>query len=117
VARRAGVSRTTVSLVLNDLPDTHITPETRQCVLQAARELNYYPDVTARRLASGRTHTIALVWHHGPDRAYRDAFLLGSCRASPPLATMATMSSFARSSPTSRPAPTWSWPAAGTPTA
>ncbi len=77
VARRAGVSRTTVSLVLNDVPDTHITDETRQRVLRAARELNYYPDVTARRLASGRTHTIALVWHRGPDRAYRDGFLPG----------------------------------------
>ncbi len=77
VARRAGVSRTTVSLVLNDVPDTHISAETRQRVLDAARELNYYPDVSARRLASGRTHTIALVWHRGPDRTYRDAFLPG----------------------------------------
>jgi len=77
VARLAGVSRTTVSLVLNDVPDTHITAETRQRVLEAARELNYYPDVTARRLASGRTRTIALVWHRGPDRTYRDAFLPG----------------------------------------
>lgn len=77
VARQAGVSRTTVSLVLNDVPDTHISPETRQRVLEAARELNYYPDVAGRRLASGRTHTIALVWHRGPDQTYRDAFLPG----------------------------------------
>ena len=77
VARLAGVSRTTVSLVLNDVPDVHISPETRQRVLDAARDLNYYPDVTARRLASGRTRTIALVWHRGPDQTYRDAFLPG----------------------------------------
>jgi LacI family transcriptional regulator len=77
VARLAGVSRTTVSLVLNNVPDVHISPETRQRVLEAARQLNYYPDVSARRLVSGKTSTIALVWHRGPDRTYRDAFLPG----------------------------------------
>jgi LacI family transcriptional regulator len=77
VARLAGVSRTTVSFVLNDVPGVHITPETRQRVLNAAHALNYYPDVTGRYLASGKTQTIALVWHPGPDRAYRDTFLPG----------------------------------------
>ena len=77
VARLAGVSRTTVSLVLNNVPDVHISPETRQRVLEAARQLNYYPDASARRLVSGRTSTIALVWHRGPDQMYRDAFLPG----------------------------------------
>jgi LacI family transcriptional regulator len=73
----AGVSRTTVSLVLNDVPGVHISPETRQRVLDAARQLNYYPDVSARRLASGKTRTIALVWHRGPEATYQDAFLPG----------------------------------------
>ncbi len=77
VAQEAGVSRTTVSLVLNDVPDAHISPETRERVREAARQLNYYPDSAARRLASGKTRTIALVWHRGPDRTYRDAFLPG----------------------------------------
>lgn len=77
VARLAGVSRTTVSLVLNNVPDVHISPETRQRVLEAARQLNYYPDVSARRLVSGKTQAIALVWHRGPDQMYRDAFLPG----------------------------------------
>lgn len=77
IAEEAGVSRTTVSLVLNDVPDAHISPETRQRVLEAARRLNYYPDATARRLVSGKTRTIALVWHRGPDQTYRDAFLPG----------------------------------------
>jgi len=77
VARLAGVSRTTVSLVLNNVPGVKISPETRQRVLDAARQLNYYPDVSARRLVSGRTRTIALVWHPGPDATYRDAFLPG----------------------------------------
>ncbi len=77
VANLAGVSRTTVSFVLNNVPDVKISPETRQRVLDAARQLDYYPHVSARRLASGRTRTIALVWHRGPDATYRDAFLPG----------------------------------------
>lgn len=77
VARLAGVSRTTVSLVLNNVPDVHISPETRQRVLEAARQLNYYPDASGRRLVRGKTSTIALVWHRGPDQTYRDAFLPG----------------------------------------
>lgn len=77
VAQQAGVSRTTVSLVLNEVPDAHISPETRERVLDAARCLDYYPDAAARRLASGKTRTIALVWHRGPDRTYRDAVLPG----------------------------------------
>ncbi|HFC08940.1 MAG TPA: LacI family transcriptional regulator [Chloroflexi bacterium] len=75
VARLAGVSRTTVSLVLNNAPNAHISPETRQRVLEAAHKLHYYPHASARRLAQGRTATVALVWHRGPDADYRDAFL------------------------------------------
>jgi len=77
VASEAGVSRTTVSLVLNEVPDAHISAETKRRVLDAARRLEYYPDAAARRLASGKTRTIALVWHRAPDRTYRDAFLPG----------------------------------------
>lgn len=77
IAEEAGVSRTTVSLVLNQVPDVRISPETRQRILEVAQRLKYYPDITARRLASGKTRIIALVWHQGPDLTYRDAFLPG----------------------------------------
>jgi LacI family transcriptional regulator len=63
--------------VINDVPDAHITSQTRQRVREAARRLDYYPNAAARRLVSGRTRTIALVWHRGPDETYRDAFLPG----------------------------------------
>lgn len=75
IAELAGVSRTTVSFVLNNVPGVQISPETRQRILKAAARLNYYPDATARRLASGQTHTIALVLHQGPIQAYSDTFL------------------------------------------
>jgi len=75
VARLAGVSRTTVSFVLNNVPGTKITEETRQRVLRAARELDYYPVAAARSLASGKTYRIGLVLGEGQRRLSADAFL------------------------------------------
>ncbi len=63
VAARAGVSRTTVSFVLNGVKQAGISEETRQRVLAAVEELGYVPDAAAQALARGRTHTIGLVFH------------------------------------------------------
>lgn len=60
VARRAGVSGATVSLVLNERMDIPIAPGTRQRVKQAARELGYKHNHLARALVTGRTHLITL---------------------------------------------------------
>ena len=75
VATLAGVSRTTVSFVLNNVPGVKISDETRQRVLDAARQLNYYPTAAARTLASGKTQRIALVLGEGQRRLGADAFL------------------------------------------
>jgi DNA-binding LacI/PurR family transcriptional regulator len=61
VAARAGVSRTTVSMVLNDPHVPSIGEETRARVLEAAAQLGYTPNSAARVLVSGRTDTIGLV--------------------------------------------------------
>lgn len=53
VALRAGVSRTTVSLVLNHHDDA-IPEQTRKKVLQAAKELGFVPSAAARTLRKGR---------------------------------------------------------------
>ena len=60
-ARLAGVSRATVSYVLNDVPDARVPDETRQRVLEAIEELGYEPDARAQALRSGSTKTIALI--------------------------------------------------------
>ncbi|MFU8771217.1 MAG: LacI family DNA-binding transcriptional regulator, partial [Anaerolineales bacterium] len=52
VAIYAGVSRTTVSLVLNNVPGVQIPSKTRLRVRQAAKELGYVPEAAARALAS-----------------------------------------------------------------
>lgn len=63
VARIAGVSRATVSYVLNGQADgkVPISPETRARVLQAIEELGYEPDAGAQALRSGSTKTIGLI--------------------------------------------------------
>jgi DNA-binding LacI/PurR family transcriptional regulator len=58
VAREAGVSRTTVSYVLNDAAHQKIPDDTRQRVLEAAARLAYAPSAAARALRTGRTDTV-----------------------------------------------------------
>jgi DNA-binding LacI/PurR family transcriptional regulator len=60
VARVAGVSRTTVSFVLNNRPGQSIPDETRQRVLEAAKLLKYKPHASARSLAAGRSDIVLL---------------------------------------------------------
>lgn len=76
VAKMAGVSRTTVSFVLNNVPDVSISPSTRQRVLDAAKSLNYHPDMAGRKLASGKSNTVGLVLRQNPEQVFADAFLL-----------------------------------------
>ncbi len=75
VARLAGVSRTTVSFVLNNVPSVHISETTRRRVLEAAKVLDYHPHAVARSLARRQTRTLGLVLCQSPDRISADAFL------------------------------------------
>jgi len=59
VAAAAGVSRSTVSRVVNGSPS--VSPSAVAAVEAAIRELNYVPNRAARSLASRQTHAIALV--------------------------------------------------------
>lgn len=59
VAKLAGLSRTTVSRVINDQP--YVTEEKKQRILQAMDDLGYVPNSSARRLRSQRTDTIAVL--------------------------------------------------------
>ncbi|MCR2792748.1 LacI family transcriptional regulator [Microbacterium sp. zg.Y625] len=60
VARHAGVSRSTVSNILNG-NDARFSDETRRRVHEAARELDYRPSVAGRSLVSGRSDTIVVL--------------------------------------------------------
>ncbi|MCI5801361.1 MAG: LacI family DNA-binding transcriptional regulator [Oscillospiraceae bacterium] len=60
VAKKAGVSISTVSLVMNDRP-VSLSPETRAAVLEAAKELGYRPNQLAVGLVTKKTNTIGLI--------------------------------------------------------
>lgn len=63
VARLAGVSRATVSYVLNDRMDGRIpiTGQTRDRVIKAAKTLGYEPNALARSLRAGTSHMIGVL--------------------------------------------------------
>ena len=75
VAKLAGVSRTTVSFVLNDVLGVSISDVTRKRVLDAARELDYHPNIAGKKLVSGKSYTIGLVLCQLPEQIFTDAFL------------------------------------------
>lgn len=59
VAKKAGVSHTTVSWVIHN--DPRITQKTKDKVNIAIEELNYHPNYNARSLVKGKTDAIAVV--------------------------------------------------------
>jgi LacI family transcriptional regulator len=65
IARKVGFSITTVSRALAGYSD--VAGPTRQLILDAAAEMGYHPDATARRLRAQRTDTIGfIIPTHGP---------------------------------------------------
>jgi DNA-binding LacI/PurR family transcriptional regulator len=59
IARRAGVSRSTVSYVLSGRRS--VSPETKQRIQAVIDEIGYRPNAAARALKEGRTRTLGLV--------------------------------------------------------
>ncbi|GIH90416.1 LacI family DNA-binding transcriptional regulator [Planobispora siamensis] len=70
VAARAGVSRATVSRVVNGHPT--VAPDIRDVVMRAVEELGYVPNAAARTLVNQRTDSIALVVSESPTRVFSD---------------------------------------------
>ena len=60
VARICGVSKATVSRVINNIPQG-VGPETREKVMKTIRELNYRPNALARSVATSKSGTIGLI--------------------------------------------------------
>jgi LacI family transcriptional regulator len=75
IAKLSGVSRSTVSRVLND--DPNVKASTRARVAEMIQRMNYRPNVVARRLASGRTHVIGLVIPTAVSALFTDPFFPG----------------------------------------
>jgi DNA-binding LacI/PurR family transcriptional regulator len=80
VAAAAGVSRTTVSFVLNERTGVKIPDETRQRVLAAAAKLDYHPNSVARQLAGGASRALGLVLRQTPEQVANDGVLAETLR-------------------------------------
>ncbi|MCF4121916.1 LacI family transcriptional regulator [Antribacter sp. KLBMP9083] len=79
VARLAGVSRATVSRVVNG--STAVKPGVREAVARAVRELGYVPNPAARSLVTQRTDVVAFVLPEPATRVFSDdAFFPGVLR-------------------------------------
>lgn len=72
IGRRAGVSRSTVSRVLNDHPD--VRTSVREKVEAVIAETGYVPNQAARALVSNRTGLIGLVMLTEPDELFGDPY-------------------------------------------
>ena len=70
VARRAGVSRATVSRVVNG--STTVAAPIREAVRQAVQEMGYVPNQAARSLVTQRTDSIALILPETASRVFSD---------------------------------------------
>ena len=72
IAQISGVSRSTVSRVVNG--DEKVSADTRKRVLDVIQAHNFQPNMAARRLAAGRTNVIGLVIPTGGGNIFNDPY-------------------------------------------
>lgn len=72
IAKLAGVSRSTVSRVINDSPN--VSDSSREKVLEVIKQVDFQPNIAARSLAAGRTRVIGLVIPTQIARLFSDPF-------------------------------------------
>ncbi len=72
IAKQAGVSRSTVSRVINNHPN--VDADTRAKVLEIAQNLEYQPNLAARGLAAGRSRILGLVIPQGVSEVFADPY-------------------------------------------
>jgi DNA-binding LacI/PurR family transcriptional regulator len=78
VAALAGVSRGTVSRVINDSPQ--VSPRARAAVLAAIEELGFVPNRAARSLVTQRTDSVALVVSESEERFFAEPYFAAIVR-------------------------------------
>ncbi len=72
IAKLSGVSRSTVSRVINN--DPNVSEVTRDKVMQVVKRVNYTPNAAARGLAAGRKHVLGLVIPTGVAALFTDPY-------------------------------------------
>ena len=77
VAAASGVSRATVSFVLNDTPNQTISEATRERILQVVRDLGYKPHGIARALREGSSRIVVLCLASSLEGNYARSYIRG----------------------------------------
>jgi LacI family transcriptional regulator len=72
IARKCGVSRSTVSRVINQ--EANVSPDTRQRVMDVIQQINFQPNLAARGLAAGKTRVLGVVIPMGVTAIFTDPF-------------------------------------------
>jgi LacI family transcriptional regulator len=72
IAKLSGVSRSTVSRVINN--DPNVSPATRERVEEIIRQYNFQPNLAARGLAAGRTRVLGIVIPMGVQAIFTDPY-------------------------------------------
>lgn len=72
IARIVGVSKSTVSRVVNNHPN--VSHHTRERVLAAIREHNFYPNTAARALVTQRTHVLSVIIPQALSSTFTDPY-------------------------------------------
>jgi len=72
IARMAGVSKTTVSRVLNNKPD--VKPETREMILNLISEYGFQPNAFAKAISLQKSHTVGLIIPYKADYIFSNPF-------------------------------------------
>lgn len=72
IAKKAGVSRSTVSRVVNN--QLNVSDKVRQRVLKVIQETGFSPNAAARTLVSQRSNTIGLVLPHSVSTFFTDPY-------------------------------------------
>lgn len=72
IAKKAGVSRSTVSRVVNNQPN--VSEKVRQQVLKVINETGFSPNAAARTLVSQRSNTIGLILPHSVSTFFTDPY-------------------------------------------
>lgn len=81
IAKEAGVSRASVSFVLNkNKLSERISKETRQRIEKAAAKLGYTPNEIARSMVSGKSKTLGLIVDHNSETEYGAKMISGMMR-------------------------------------